>query len=300
MESPHKIGGVSIGLPWRSLVCRILNKFTNRVCLPHPFGEAAEKDTAHAPTDTGIGDHGAAARGAGGGAAPDLVAAGPSAGDDHPAPGGRREPDGGGARSGRQPPVGDQVGAALPGGRDGGARRRRRARAQAEHRRRGARADRPRRHAAAAGPDALVGAQHGAGDRRVQGHGAAAVARQRHQAARHADVQAVERPALRGEVLGRGRAVSGPAGAGPGAVLRREEPMPGAGAQPARLSRPAGLQPHADARLQAARHGHAVRRAVVPGRQDSRPDRRPAHAQAVARVPPPPEPRNAPWACACT
>ena len=59
---------------------------------------------------------------------------------------------------------------------------------------------------------------------------------------------------------------------------------------PARLSRHARLQPHADARLQTARHRHAVRRAVPPGRQDLQPHRRQAHAPAVAGLSAPPQP----------
>ena len=58
-------------------------------------------------------------------------------------------------------------------------------------------------------------------------------------------------------------------------VLRRKEPVPGAGALAARLARHARRQPHPDARLQAPRHRRAVRRAVVPRRQDLRSHRRP-------------------------
>ena len=65
----------------------------------------------------------------------------------------------------------------------------------------GARADRPRGNAPAAEPDALVGARHGRGDRRVQGDRATVVERQRHQAPCDADVQIVQRQALRAEVL---------------------------------------------------------------------------------------------------
>ena len=248
----------------------------------------------YAPPHSSVEHHAGTARHVAGGDEPaNGAASGSSACIDRTASRRRSEPGGDRAETGHQPGGGDQVGAAFSRVGPGWLGRRQGAGAQAEHRPEGARADRPRGNAAAAEPDALVGARHGRGDQRVQGDRATVVERQRHQAPCDADVQIVQRQALRAEVLGRGRVVPEPAGPRAGAVLRREKPVPSPGTHPARLSRHARPQPHADARLQAPRHRHPVRRAVVPRRQDIQPDRRPAYASAMVGVPQTPQPGGA-------
>jgi hypothetical protein len=69
--------------------------------------------------------------------------------------------------------------------------------------------------------------------RHIPQHGAAHLGEKRAEAARYQDLQAFERSKVRGKVLGRDRALSGSAREGAGSVLRREKPVPGAGAHAA-------------------------------------------------------------------
>ena len=74
------------------------------------------------------------------------------------------------------------------------------------------------------------------------------------------DVQAVHRPAVRGEGRRRRRAVPQPARGGGGAVRGREVPGPGAGPLPAGVADDAGHARDAHPRLRPARHHQPVRR----------------------------------------
>lgn len=103
---------------------------------------------------------------------------------------------------------------------------------------------------------ALERALHGATRAGVPGHSAAAVERQRHQAAPHAHLQAVQGQALRSQVLGCHRAVPQSPGQGAGAVLRREEPVPSPGAHPTGLASWHWSHPHPYPRLHSPRHHH--------------------------------------------
>ena len=111
------------------------------------------------------------------------------------------------------------------------------------------------------------------------------LARARSQAPPQAHLQAVERPAVRGQVPGCRGAVSGPAGEVDRAVLRREDADPGTGTLatgPAARHRP---RSHRDARLRPARHDHAVRGDELPRRQADRSARSQTHACRVAALP---------------
>ena len=104
----------------------------------------------------------------------------------------------------------------------------------------------------AAGGHALERAQHGAGD------GVSRPQVQRIWSANDIKPHLMrtfklsQRPAVRGQVLGRHRALPRSAGQGAGAVLRREEPVPGARPHPAGAAAGERPHPHQDARLHSA------------------------------------------------
>src|SRR4051794_37460937 len=79
-------------------------------------------------------------------------------------------------------------------------------------------------------------------------------------AAPHPHLQAVERSSLCGQGPRHRRPLRRSAGPRGGAVDRREEPDPGARPRATRLADEARPSRHHDARLQAQRHDHAVRR----------------------------------------
>ena len=169
------------------------------------------------PSGPSLGDHGGATRGvAAAGAAADGAPARGAAGADHPASRRRPEPGRDGAAGRGRPAGGGAVGAALWRRRPCRPGRCRGPRTQAERGARDQGRDRQPSDPAAAGAGPLVGALDGQGHRRVEGDGAAAVGRQRHQAASHPHLQAVERPAVRGQVLGRDRPLPRAAGQGAG------------------------------------------------------------------------------------
>src|ERR1700730_11838711 len=94
-------------------------------------------------------------------------------------------------------------------------------------------------------------------------------------------------------MLGRDRVVPESAGQSPGTVLRRKEPVSGAGADPAWIT--AGDRPHPDPnpRLQAAWDDHVVCGTELPGRQNPVSDRETPHACRVAPLPETERPGNA-------
>ena len=100
----------------------------------------------------------------------------------------------------------------------------------------------------------------------VAGDGAADLVRAGSAAASGRDVQAVQRPAVRGEARRCRRPVSEPARERDRALHGREEPDPGAGPHPAVAADQARQGRDDDPRLQAQRHHDAVRRA---GRADA-------------------------------
>ncbi len=107
--------------------------------------------------------------------------------------------------------------------------------------------------------------------------GPAPLVEQRPQTTPPEDLQALERSEVRGEVLGRDRALPQSARQGAGVVLRRKKPMPGARTHP--IGSPAGAKApaHDDARLCQARHCHAVRRPQPVDRQADHPHRSEPH-----------------------
>ena len=129
----------------------------------------------------------------------------------------------------------------------------------------------------AAERDALERAVDGDGDGDQPHERAAHLGRSRPQAASGAPVQDLERPAVRGEGHRCRRALHEPAGPGAGAVRRREEPDPGARPHAAGPALEEGPGRNDDARLQAPRHDHAVRRA--------RREERPRHRRMPAAPP---------------
>ena len=98
------------------------------------------------------------------------------------------------------------------------------------------------------------------GSRCQPGDGAADVVGARPEAASGQDVQALERPAIRGEARRRRRPLSEPAGQRHGAVHGRKEPDPGARPHPAEPADEEGPRRDNDPRLQAQRHDDLVRR----------------------------------------
>ena len=120
-----------------------------------------------------------------------------------------------------------------------------------------------------------------------------ALAGQRPEAAPRARLQGLARPEVRREARRHRGPVPVPARARAGAVLRREEPGAGAGPHAARAAAEEGARGHHDARLQAQRHDHAVRRAERAGRPGHRPVPAAPPPRRVAEVPAPDRPRDA-------
>ena len=140
-----------------------------------------------------------------------------------------READGGGARAGDRDVLGEQVVAAIraagaqgSGGSSGSG-------GQGEHFACGGRGSRCQGGSERAGHAPAQHAHDGVGSGHLGVQRRSHLARTRSQAAPQAHVQAVQRPAVRGQVLGRGGAVPGSAGEVDGPVLRREDADPGAG-----------------------------------------------------------------------
>ena len=126
-------------------------------------------------------------------------------------------------------------------------------------------ADPPRRS------DALDRGGDGQGSRDQRQFGAAHLARAWPAAAPGAPVQAVQRPAVRRQAARHRRPLRRSAGPCRRALGRREEPDPGARPHPTGPADEEGPRWHHDARLQAPRHHHAVRRARRAGGQGHRP-----------------------------
>ena len=240
----------------------------------------------HAPPHSSVEHHAGTARRAVGGDEPaNGAASGSSAGIDRTASRRRSEPGGDRAETGHQPGGGDQVGAAFSRVGPGWPGRRQGAGAQAEHRPErcasgSSSGQRGRRRTGRAGRCAAWPRQPACPRRPCNGCGAPTTSRPHAtRTFKLSNDKHFERKFW--DVIG---LYLEPAGARAGAVLRREKPVPSPGTHPARLSRHARAQPHADARLQAPRHRHPVRRAVVPRRQDIQPDRHPAYASAMVGV----------------
>ena len=109
--------------------------------------------------------------------------------------------------------------------------------------------------------------------------GAADLGRARPPAAPDPNLRTLERPSVCREAPGHRWAVRRAAGAQPGAVGRRKEPDSGTRSHPARAAAQARQSRHLDARRQAPRHHHPVRRAQRPRRPGDR---------ALHGAPPPP------------
>src|SRR5215469_5749828 len=166
----------------------------------------------HGPSNPCLPDHRSAAQcAARGDRAADVDPPRSVAGADHPASGGGAEPRGDGAPRRGQSTGGGAVGKALHAGRAGRLGRCQGTRSEGDDRARHPKRDPQPGDAAAAKPKALERTHDGQGDGRLEGHGAAAVERQRHQAASGADLQAVPRSAVRGQILGCDRPLSRPA-----------------------------------------------------------------------------------------
>ncbi len=111
---------------------------------------------------------------------------------------------------------------------------------------------------------------HGSAQRAISFGGAADLGGQRPQTAPHSNFQALQRSPVRGEILGCHRVVSGSSDPRDRPLLRREEPMPGLGANPTRTSlrpRPPG---HSHSRLLPAWDGDSVCCVELPERKDPR------------------------------
>src|SRR6185437_9346047 len=112
--------------------------------------------------------------------------------------------------------------------------------------------------------------------------GAAYLVEERLETASPEDLQALERSQLRGEILGCDRAVSQSAHQGAGAVLRREEPVPGSRTYPVGSAAGAEATAHDDARLCPSWHGDVVRRAQPVDREADNPHRGEPHPCGMA------------------
>ena len=126
-------------------------------------------------------------------------------------------------------------------------------------------------HETAARGDALELPVDGQAGRGVALDGAADLVRARDPAASGRDLQAVERPEVRGKARRRRRPVHEPAGEGHRAVHGREEPDPSVGSHPAVAADQARPGGNDDPRLQAQRDDHPVRRSRRAHRQGDRP-----------------------------
>src|SRR6266511_1547177 len=161
--------------------------------------------------------------------------AGPS-GPDHPGRGGRSEQRRHRVRARSDHPDRGQVAPAIPPPACGGAVGRASPRgAQAGHRRGRGTGDPHDPGVPPPGRHPLVHPVDGRGHRAVAVHDLPGVAGLRPRPAPYRDVQAIHRPAVRGEGPGHRGPVPEPPGQGPGAVRGREEPDPGPGPDPADL-----------------------------------------------------------------
>src|SRR5436309_9909198 len=114
--------------------------------------------------------------------------------------------------------------------------------------------DTPRRHS-------LEHPHHGQGAGHQPDGGSAYLGSPRAEASSDQDFQAQPRPTFCRKALRCGRPLSQPSRQGPGLVRRREKPNPGTRSYPARTADQEGALRDNDARLQAQRHDHTVRRA---------------------------------------
>ncbi len=143
------------------------------------------------------------------------------------------------------------------------------------------------RHAepAACQRDALERAQPVGGARRAAGLRASGLAGVWPEAPSVAQLQAVDRSALRGEGARCRRPLPGSAGQGAGAVRGREEPDPGAGADATVVAAELGHAGDAHPRLPALRHDDAVRGLGRRHGQGHRPAQAPPPQHRLHRLP---------------